>query len=75
MASERSTCATPRSAAPTRGVFVAPVFGESLELYWDDADLQQAERLAEAFRNVQERDTGDLSDVPSELHQAREPRH
>lgn len=53
--------------ASDAGVFVDPPAGEPLELYWDDAIEADAIRLADALRNISDRQLGDQTDVPEQL--------
>ncbi len=50
------------------GVFVLSR-GQSVELYWDDADLESATRLANALRGVATPEGGTPADVPPSLRQ------
>lgn len=61
--------------ASSSGVFVDPSSDEPLELYWDDAVLADAERLADALRGIRDRELGDQADVPAELLNARQAQH
>lgn len=57
--------------ASSVGVYVTPELGDPLELYWDDADRADADRLADALRGIRDRQLGDQTEVPEALQRAR----